>query len=380
MAVYDINDFRKNKHSALRKFKKILWLFFISYVVFYFAHNFREYSLESLERSLTYISLANDDEQISDNISVVIERTTSYDIFQNGFVTLDRDVLTYINAASRVDVEIPYAYQNPEIAVGDNQIITFDRQGYEFSASNSFGETFTGQTSSKILDVSISPSDYYAIITDEASYISAITVYNASNSEVFKWSTSSYNVVSARISDNGDKMVALCIHQEDAVMVSTLILFDISKKEILHQVEFDDQLPIDVSFFDNGNISVIFNGQICVLSNNLETIYSKEAINLHAYNIENGHNILYAVDDGIGYTVTVVSSAGEEVAQSQIDMTIKAYVVSNDAIYILTADYVYKYDLELNQAGQIYTESNIIGIIYENALYGVYADRVIRLY
>ncbi|MFI3227716.1 MAG: DUF5711 family protein [Clostridia bacterium] len=381
MAVYDINDFKVNKHSKLRKFRKVLWLFFAVYVVIYFIMYHEDYSLKSLQRSIEYVALANNDEHIGDDISVTIDRTTIYDIFQNGFVTLDKDVLTYINAASRVDVEIPYAYQNPDIAVGKNQIITFDRQGYEFSSSNSFGETFSTQTSSKILDVSISPSDYFSVLTDEASYISALTVYNNSNKEIFKWSTSTYNVVSSIIDSSGDNMIALCIYQEDATIKSKIVLFDISKKEISAEVEFQDSIPIDASFFSNGNISVIFSDSICILDSDLQTLYSKNTANLYAYNVETTHNMLYATDDEIGVLITVLNSQGQEVASKTIDYTTKAFAMSNDAIYILTANYVYKYDLELNLIGQIYTETNIMGIICDNnTLYGIYSTGIKRLF
>lgn len=380
MAVYNINDYKKNRHSKLRKLKYILWAFFITYILLYFLTHYKYYSIQSLQRAMDYVSLAHNTGEIDEDFSVIIERNTKYNLFKNGFVTLDRDILTYINAASLVDTQILYAYQNADMVVGNNQIITFDRNGYEYSISNSYGELLSQTTNSKILDISISKNDYYAVITDEASYISAIAVYNNLNKEIFKWSTSTYNVVSAIIDDTGDYMIALCVYQKDANLTTEIILFDISKKEIVNQTSILDQIPIDSIFLNNGNIAVILNGAICILDKDLQTIFYDDVTNLHAYNIENSHNILYATEDVFGVLVTIINSQGELITNSSLDLVIKGYIVSNNEFYILTSDFIYKYDFEFNLLNEIANENNYTGIIYNNSLYGIYSGGAKKLF
>lgn len=378
MDIYDISDYRQSKYHKMRILRKLLYIIFGLYIIVYFSVHYQDYSIQSLKRTLTYLSIAHTQDSIGENIFVEIDRYTDYGIFQNGVATLNRDILTYTNPASQTDIEIPYSYQNSSMRIGRDSVIIFDRQGYEFSVSNSFGVRFSAITSSPIIDISISDNDYYAIITDETAYISAVTVFNDKNSQIFKWSTSTYNVVCARIDDNAEKMVALCIQQEN--QKATAIVFDIKNSQISNQVEFSDKMPIDAKFLDNGNFAIIFSDNINILDKDLNVLFDDYTLNLQAYNIQNGHNILYAIDDDIGTEVILVNSNGKEQARVTLDFVIKSFLVSNDAVYILTSDYVYKFNHDLHQVEQIYTESSILSIIYNNYIYGVYNDRIARLF
>lgn len=380
MAVININDFKKNRSAKLRDFKKILWIIFIAYMFAYAINHYQDYTVASLQRTFSYISYVNNEGAITDDILVDIDRTTLYDIFSNGVVTFDRDILTYTNPVSKVDAELSYAYQNSDMAVGTNIVIVFDRQGTEYSVSNNYGEIYLGKTTSPILNIVVAKNDNYVIITDEASYIGAITVFDANNKEIFKWSTSTYNVVSASIDDKGEKLMALCIFQENTQIKSSAILFDIKNGEIIQTKTFINEIPIQSKFLDNGNFVILCRDLICILNDDFDIIYEEPSNNLSAYNFDSSHNILYAKDNGANIEITIVDKNGNIVSTKNLSETIKAYSMSNDIIYILTTDFVYKFDLELNLLDEIKVENTMMKIIYKNELFGVLPNKVVRLF
>ncbi|MFI3115720.1 MAG: DUF5711 family protein [Clostridia bacterium] len=380
MAIINLNDYKKSRGAKLRDIKKVLWIVFFIYVAMYASNHYKDYSVQSLQRTFSYISFVNSEGNINDDIFVDIERTTLYDIFESGVVLLKRDILTYINPASKENAEISYVYQNSDMSVGTNKVVVFDRKGTDYSVSNSYGQVYFGKTSSPIINITMTKDDNYVIITDETSYISAITVYDNNNKEIFKWSTSKYNVVSATLDEKTEKLVALCIYQEDTQIKTAVVSFDIKNGEIDKSIDFVHEIPIQAKYFSNGNIAIICRDLVCVIDENFDIIYKDEANNLSAYNFDSSHNMLYAKDNGASVEINVVDSEGELKSSKNFDFTIKAYSMSNNAVYILTAEKVYKYNLELELEAETLVDASMLKIIYKDALYGVYQDRIVRLF
>lgn len=378
MNVHNLQKYKNIKLKWIKNVRKIIRATILCYTLVFLITSYEEFSPKSLERAFSYIVTASRNNDLMNDIEIKSTNATKILPFKNGMVKCDKDFLSYLNAVGSSDQEIPLAYQNPDMVVGNNHVITYDRNGVDYNISNSFGTLYTGKATSAILQITSNNNDDYVMITDEIGYVSAVTMFDKSNAEIFKWYTSNYNIVNAKVSNNGSKIALSCIYQEGIEFSSKIIVFDTKSGDELWANTYTSSFPIDFEFLDNGNIVCIFNDGVKIITSSGNEVYTSKNEAISAYNIENAHNIVFETSSRI---ITVVNKNGTELASREFSQDINSYSVLNDGIYVLSNAKVYSMTLSLEDLFEIDVPVGIKKLmLHRNGfLYGIYSNKIIKL-
>ena len=178
-------------------------------------------------------------------------------LFNGGLVVVEQDMLYVAMPGGITQLQTQLSYSDPVIDTCDKYILAYDRGGTSLTLANTLTTIQDFQFESPILSASIGDAGNFAVITDESGYKSAVTVFNASQKQVFKWSSSEYYIMSAALSPNGRYMSVLCIAQDGVDLVSHIISFDLTQDTPLAETPLTNQLAIDLEFLSDRLVCVI---------------------------------------------------------------------------------------------------------------------------
>lgn len=382
MQIHNLKSIKKNRLSGIKKVRSFLRVFYAVLIIIYAISHFQDYGIASLKRATSYLTLAHKSKASSVQINIDVNTDTSIHSFGTGLVSINTDFASFINLVGLSEADIPLGYSSPNIEFGKNQAIIYDIGQNDYIIANSFGVLSEHETSARILSVAVDDiNENYAIVTDDTGYNSVLRVYNVRNNEIFKWSTSSYNII--RSSLYKDILATLCIKQDGINFISYLIVFDISSGEMLYEYPFADDFPIDMHIFENSNICVIFQNKLQFITKTGQLSNSSEHLALKSYNLDSHHNIIYATNNfDDTYSLCVADSTGKEISSKKLYEKINSIDLTPKYIYVLTNNTLYKYDYFLNLIDTEYTEVNILKVITfaNDVVYAVYSDEMVKLF
>lgn len=379
MSVSDIRPYRREHFNKIKRIRRFLRSSFLLYLIGYFMINYKAYGSAEIERALYYLVNSN----YSTSIPISRTNTTVLEPYSNGIVMADKDVLSYISIAGEIDSEITLAYVSPAVTVGYSTSIAYDRNGYIYRITDDYGSRDDRTLMSKIINIHANKKDQYVVITDEVGYVSAFTFYDKNSNEILKWSTSKYNIIGAKASDNGNFIVATCVSQDNLQFISSILVFDTKTGDIISQTNFVDKFPLDIEIFDNSNFAIIFSDHIRISNPYGNTIFDSGSVSLSAYNTDSGHNIAYAENSFGGSTVVnLINQNGKLLSSNTFAQKVDSYAISDSNIYILSNFRVYKYTYNFKLVDETEQLSGILDLIIQNdnSVYGVFYNKLERLF
>lgn len=328
------------------------------------------------------MSLAHMPKSSNETIGLSMLNSSQIHSFGAGIVSLNNDFSTFYNLLGEVQTAIPLGYANPKIAFGKNQALVYDIGSNDYLIANSFGILSNHETDSRILSVSVdNETESYAIVTDDAGYNSSLRIYNVHNNEIFKWSTSTYNVLKTELFNN--KVATISLKQDGLNLKSYLIVFDTKTGEQKFEYEFTNKFPIDLHIFPDESICVVFQNGFEFFDKNGTFVKNIDTISLQSYNFDTNHKIAYAVNNfDDTYGVYLMDSKGNVESSVTLQDKVTSLNLTSKYVYILAQNTLYKYDMYFNLIDFEYTEVNIINVIaYPNdTIYAVYSNEMQKLF
>ena len=373
-----IIDFKSHKTpKPIKKIKKLLRILFLIYVFVYFYINYDQYTPKALSRTLSQI--VSTDSINTSEIDIIMNRNTKISSFSGGFIKADKDILSFISASGDILLEIPLLYQNPNIKIGNSTVLAYNSNLYDYQIVSSFGTLFEGTCNSKILNASINNEDEYIIVTDEDGYVSGVKMYNSKHEEIFRWSTSKYNIISAK--SEGNTLATLCIYREQGEFKSKVILFNIKSGKTISETDLNSKFPLNVYFLQNSNVAIILQDGIHIIDDKGAILKVVEIPNMRAYNVSDGHNIVYTRETFDGNTeICILDSIGNEVSKLILQEEIIDIEISHNYVYILTKEDITKFDVYLNEVESNKHDAGVSDIIIHTNgdVYGVFSNKLIK--
>jgi hypothetical protein len=187
-------------------------------------------SIKNIRSSLTAAS------QISSSDTTVISYPASSPDrilpFGSGLAVCDNGMLTIElpGSYSQTEMEMPYA--DPAMRSSDQYLLIFDRNANRYTVTNTLSKLDERTVSSPIIDADIADNGNVAVVTNEAGYKSAVSVYNNIDDEpLYTWSSSDYYIMSAAISSDGSRLALFCFGQDGLTLYSKLFFININVAE-----------------------------------------------------------------------------------------------------------------------------------------------------
>ena len=202
--------------------------------------------------------------------------------FGNGLALSNDKTLTFELPSNYSQMEMNLSYANPVMRASNQYLLVFDRGAYRFTVTNTLSELYSQTMQSPVTNADISSNGSVAIVTDEAGYKSAVTVYNIDNEQLYKWSSPDYYIMSAVLSPDGKRLALFCFRQEGLTLSSKLFFTDIdstekpSESETITNVDMNGSLVLGMKYLGNNTVCVVCDNATYVVSRGGQIRYHTE--------------------------------------------------------------------------------------------------------
>ena len=147
--------------------------------------------------------------------------------FGSGLAVCDNGMLTIELPGKYTQMEMEMNYADPVMRSSDQFLLIFDRGANRYSVTNTLTKLDDRTVPSPIIDASIADNGNVAVVTNEAGYKSAVSVYNNIDEEpLYTWSSADYYIMSAAISPDGTRLALFCFGQDGLTLHSKLFFIN----------------------------------------------------------------------------------------------------------------------------------------------------------
>ncbi|MCD8355619.1 MAG: DUF5711 family protein [Clostridia bacterium] len=197
--------------------------------------------------------------------------------FGNGIAICSDNALNFELPSKYSQMEMTLTYANPVMRASNQYLLVFDRNAYRFTVTNTLSELYSQTMTSPITNADIATNGSVAIVTDEAGYKSAVTVYNIDNEQLYKWSSPDYYIMSAVLSSDGRRLAIFCFKQDGLTLTSRLFFTDISSSESPENgVDMNSNLVLGMKFLGNNTVCAVCDNATYVISRSGQIRYQTE--------------------------------------------------------------------------------------------------------
>ncbi len=197
--------------------------------------------------------------------------------FGNGLAICSDDTLSFELPGNYSQMEMSLSYANPVMRSSEQYLLVYDRGANRFTVTNTLSELYSQTMSSPVTSAEIAENGSVAIVTDEAGYKSAVTVYNIDNEQLYKWSSPDYYIMSAVLSDDGRRLAMFCFKQDGLSLTSQLFFTDINSTDSPENgIDLGDSLVLGMGFLGNNTVCVVCDNATYVISRSGEIKYQTE--------------------------------------------------------------------------------------------------------
>lgn len=197
--------------------------------------------------------------------------------FGNGLAICGDQMLSFELPSKYSQMEMNLSYANPVMRASSQYLLVFDRGANRFTVTNTLSELYSQTMSSPVINAEIAANGSVAIVTDEAGFKSAVTVYNIDNEQLYKWSSPDYYIMSAALSSDGQRLALFCFKQDGLSLTSQLFFTDINSTESPENgVDMGSSLVLGMKFLGNNTVCAVCDNKTYVVSRGGQIKYQTE--------------------------------------------------------------------------------------------------------
>lgn len=351
-----VNSFETDMRSARRKKKarrNIKNLFFILAVVIIagliyitrFAWlDFFEGILDRHEIS----TVQNDGTLAGGNYPIDISKKTHTKIgtISNSW-TLFADTTFYVyNSSGDVLYSEQAPYSNPIVKGTNKRVLVYDQGGYNFTVVGPREKIYSKKLTDQILLGAIGSDGSVAIVTANEKFISYLTIYDKSGSEIYHWADGSM-ITAVDIASGGKGCLVSTSYARGGTFRSVVTRLDFNSIEESLETSAIDTLSFEVKYCSNG-FWVLGRDRLCRLNGDggVEMDFGYE-YELKDYYISGSLCALIFEGAGGGNCVlSVISNADTAPVNTSISSKINDVYCTDKTVYILTETDIEAYDEE----------------------------------
>ncbi len=210
-------------------------------------------------------------------ISYPTGSTKSIHPFGNGLAICADKTLSFELPSNYNQMEMTLSYANPVMRASEQYLLVFDRGAYRFTVTNTLSELYSQTMKSPVTNADIADNGSVAIVTDEAGYKSAVSVYNIDNEQLYKWSSPDYYIMSAALSSDGQRLALFCFKQDGLALTSRLFFTSINSSEGPEEgVDMGSSLALSMKFLGSNTVCAVCDNSTYIVSRSGQIKYQKE--------------------------------------------------------------------------------------------------------
>ena len=267
--------------------------------------------------------------------------------------TLFADTTFYVyDSSGDVVYSAQTPYSNPIVDEAGKRALVYDQGGYNFTVCGPRDEIYSKRLTNQILLGAVGPDGSVAIVTADEKYVSYLTIYDKSGSEIYHWADGTM-ITAVSVAENGKGCLVSCSYARSGSFKSVVTQLSFNSTEVAMQTAPLETLGFSVEYCDGGSW-LLGRDKLYRLNadggieSSLEFEYELSDFDLG----ESMAALVFETADGSGGTVTIVSAQDSESASVPLQDTVNECYVSEKAVYVLTEKSVNAYNA---QAGLLAT-------------------------
>ncbi len=241
-----------------------------------------------------------------------------------------------------------YSYSTPAFVSDEHNILIYDIDGSEISIFNSFSRVYSQKYPYSVRCADINDNGF-AIITSEKGFRSALVIYNSNYDEIFRWLSEENYLSALSLSPNGRNAAVSTVKSDNGAYKCTIRVFNTSKEEPEYTSKEFDELPIYLSYSENGkNIYCITDSAIRFYNSDLTEIAVHKFNQSKICDFYTSDDMLFITESnnlsGNSVTVTGFNTVGEVIVSINVADEVHDTAIVNNKIFALGSDCVYRYE------------------------------------
>ena len=257
-------DFRPAVIAALRTVAMAGIVLTIVYCIFNFQEDL---NTGNLRRIASYIEQLTFDEDPVDTFTFDAGTASSYAPFDVGVAICAGGSFRFVPPFADMEYSCRIKYTDPRLAPCGQFVYVYDLGGRGISRLNSYSLLDEITLDSDIISLSVNSSGQCAVVTNEAGYRTAVTVFGKHLKEQFKWQTSEHFAFLSALSPDGGTAAVLCLGQKDGAPNLYIRYQPTSGSECKTTVELGDMNVYDMEYLSNSRLMVVGDRGVQVFDN-----------------------------------------------------------------------------------------------------------------
>jgi len=246
----------KKRGSPKRTAKRLLLFLIVAVVAFSAYANRSRLSFSGITEWVNEISLSG---QNGDGYPVSISGLKVSDLCEfNGFTALLTDTaFVAYNKNGNESLNIQHGFASPSVSASAGRSLIYDVGGFGFRIDSISKNIYIEKLEQMIISAEISKSGSYIIATRSKGALGELAVFDSEKNQKYRWFSDEASIIDVSLNDKGDRAAAAVLETKGGEIVSSVLLFQYSKKEPLAKFEFKGSLINNICFVGETTIACV---------------------------------------------------------------------------------------------------------------------------
>lgn len=267
--------------------------------------------------------------------------------------------------------------ENTVFLSAGSRILTYDVGGSRYQIHTRTNLLLEGEHDASITAMALGERGDYALVSSSKQYAAQVTAWDHRNEQVFQW-LSNELVSAIAIHPQGGKMAAGALGASGGVLQSTVFLFSFQSDKEIARVEFSDQLLLQLSYLEGGNLGALTDRGYYVLDE------SGKQLGAHSFGGEQLRQTQFAGGDALiltehsearQQTLLLVDKGGKEVGRYHPDRPVRD-MQTGSQVYLLTDEGISRLNRSLALQGTYDSEGSQRILQAGGKLYGFTPEEI----
>ncbi len=356
----DVRKLRRSRRTKrfLRRLFVILAVLVVALLVYISHDSWLPYFEEILEEGYaSAISTTLEDEEESNFPFDVSSRSNvSIGAMRDCWVMFsDTSITTY--DASGATIQSVYApYGTPTVETSSTRALVYDMGGYSLMVISRRNEIFEKKLDDQILFAEIGEKGNIAVVTSTDKYVSYLTIYDKSGTEIFHWADGNY-IMAVTLNDSGTGCAVASLYASGGILKTLVYVLNFSSTEVQAKSSAIETMTIGIEFTDDEEIWLVGSDSLYLLASDCSVSYIFDyTYDISGFSAEDDVcAIIFVIPGSDDYLVSIFEAGLDETAKIAYNEEVKYVLVDDGEVYVNTASKLDK----LNTSGEVESETDL---------------------
>ncbi len=152
-------------------------------------------------------------------------------VVDNSVFFYSTENLKILNSKGELKEDISLKFAHPTVASKGSFVLLYDAGGKNAVIYNGTKVKNSYTLEENILLAALNKNGYALFVTESNLHKCAVTVYNDSGKELFKWNSGNLSVIAADVSDNNKDITVSALNTDEGIIKNQIIMFNTAKEK-----------------------------------------------------------------------------------------------------------------------------------------------------